>query len=315
MPEPARRPRRRGATAVDVLKRIARQPSGLVGLLLTGSMVLVGVLAPRIAPGDPGRTDSLPLLPPSDAHRFGTDYAGRDLFTAVVHGIRISMTVVLWAGLMSAVIGIAVGAVAGYRGGTLDWLLNRLVEFLQTIPRFFLVALVLTLYGPTERNIILALGLTMWTLLARVVRSEALSVGRREYVEAARSAGSGRLRIIVRHVMPNVLPVALVVVALNASSVVLIEAGLAFLGLGDPNQLSLGQLVNNANNYFLQAWWMSVFPGLALVAVVLGINLLADGLNNALNPRTAGAVALHGRAGSVAGLRRHRKAAVAATSA
>ena len=266
-------------------RRLGARPSGLVGLVLCASMVTIALLAGRIAPGDPFHIDSRALLAPSAAHRFGTDYAGRDELTLVVHGIRTSMTVVFWVACISTVIGVSVGAWAGYRGGVVDRVLLRVTELVQTVPRLFLALLVLTLYGARERNIILTLGLTMWTLLARVVRSEALSIRRRDYVEAARAYGARDGRIVVRHVVPNVVPAAIVLVALNASSVVLLEAGLAFIGLGDPNQVSLGQLVSNANPYLQQAWWMSVFPGAALLVIVLGVNLLADALDEASNPR------------------------------
>ena len=262
----------------------------MIGLLLTGFTVCVALFARHLAPGDPLHVVGLGLRPPSAAHRFGTDYAGRDEYTAVVHGVGTSMVVVLWAGLISAAVGLTIGAVAGYVGGVLDRLLVRTTELFQTVPRFFLALLVLTVYGATERNIILTLGLTMWTLLARVVRAEVLSVRQREYVLAARASGARAGRIIKRHILPNVLPAAIPVMALNASAVILVESGLAFLGIGDPNRLSLGQLISNANSYFLEAWWMSVFPGVALVIAVLGINLLADGLNDAVNPRRAATV-------------------------
>lgn len=266
-----------------------KQPAGVLGLALTGSFVLVARFANQIAPLDPNHVVGNALQAPSAAHRFGTDYAGRDEFTLVIHGVQTSGTVVVWSALISAALGLTVGAIAGYRaGGLLDRALLRVIELLQTIPRFFLVLLVLTLFGATQRNIIISLGLTMWTLLARVVRAEALSVRRRDYVEAARAAGARDTRIIFRHVVPNVMPTAIVLIALNASAVILIEAGLAFLGVSDTRHISLGQLISTANSYFQQAWWMSVFPGVALVIAVLGINLLGDALNDALNPRQRG---------------------------
>lgn len=253
---------------------------------MTGSFALVAKLADRIAPLDPNHVVGNGLQAPSAAHRFGTDYAGRDEFTLVVHGVQTTMTVVIWAALISAGLGLTVGATAGYRaGGILDRAVLRVVELLQTIPRFFLVLLVLSLFGATQRNIILSLGLTMWPLLARVVRAETLTVRHRDFVEAARAAGARDTHIVVRHVIPNILPTATVLIALNASSVILIEAGLAFLGVGDTQRVSLGQLISTANGYLQQAWWMSVFPGTALVIAVLGINLLADALGEVLDPR------------------------------
>ena len=253
---------------------------------MTGSFVLVAKLADQIAPLDPNHVVGNALQAPSAAHRFGTDYAGRDEFTLVVHGVQTTMTVVIWAALISAGLGLTIGTTAGYRaGGLLDRAVLRVIELLQTIPRFFLVLLVLSLFGATQRNIIVSLGLTMWTLLARVVRSETLTVRHRDYVRAARAAGARDIHIVVRHIIPNILPTATVLIALNASAVILIEAGLAFLGVGDTQHVSLGQLISTANGYLQQAWWMSVFPGIALVVAVLGINLLADALGEALDPR------------------------------
>ena len=263
-----------------------KRPAGALGLALTGSFVLVARFANQIAPLDPNHVVGNALQAPSAVHRFGTDYAGRDQFTLVILGVQNTATVVVWAALMSAGLGLTIGAIAGYRaGGLLDRAILRVIELLQTVPRFLLVLLVLTLFGATQRNIIISLGLTMWTLLARVVRAEALSVRRRDYVNAARASGAGDSRIIFRHIVPNIMPTATVVIALNASAVILIEAGLAFLGVSDTEHVSLGQLISTANGYFQQAWWMSVYPGLALVSAVLGINLLADALNDVLNPR------------------------------
>ena len=209
---------------------------------------------------------------------------GRDLFRAVVHGVRTSTTVVVWVTGLSAMIGLAAGAVAGYLGGAVDRLLLRATELVQSIPRFFLALLVLSVFDRSLRNLVLVLGFTSWTLLARVVRAETLSIRTRGFVESSRSSGATGSRILLRHVLPNVFPTAAVVVALGASRVVLLEAGLAFLGLSDQNQMSLGLLVNNAQNYLDQAWWMSVFPGSAIAFMVLGINFVADALTDALNP-------------------------------
>lgn len=269
-----------------LLGQIAKRPAGALGLVMTGSFVLVGRFADRIAPLDPNHVVGNALQAPSAAHRFGTDYAGRDEFTLVVHGVQTTMTVVLWAALISGALGLTIGATAGYRaGGLLDRAVLRVIELFQTIPRFFLVLLIISLFGATQRNIILSLGCTMWTLLARVVRSETLTVRHREYVKAARAAGARDAHIVVRHIIPNILPTATVLIALNASAVILIEAGLAFLGVSDTQHISLGQLISTANAYFQQAWWMSVFPGIALVIAVLGINLLADALGDVLDPR------------------------------
>jgi peptide/nickel transport system permease protein len=266
------------------MRRFLHHPAGVTGLALSVILVVVGLLADWVAPGDPFAYAGKPLRGPSAAHRFGTDNLGRDMARAIVHGLRTSAVVVLWVVAIAAVLGVAIGAVSGYRGGLVDDLLMRLTDLFQSIPRFFLVLLVLALFGSGFHTMILVLGLTSWPLLARVVRAEALSLREREFVEAARSLGASNLRILVRHILPNVFPAAVVVIALLASRVILLEASLSFLGLGDPNVMSLGFLVANAQRFIRIAWWMSVFPGAALALGVVAVNLLADGLNDILTP-------------------------------
>lgn len=280
--EPAVAETRRPTRSVG--RRVLARPAGLVGFLLVSFVGTIALFAGRIASGDPFALANPALQPPSAAHLLGTDNLGRDLFSAVVHGLRTSLAVVVGVTIISAVIGLGVGAVAGYRGAVVERALMRLTELFQTVPRFFLALLVLELFGRTQRNLVLLLGLTSWTLLARTTRVEASSLRTREYVGAARSYGASHLRIVARHMLPNLAPTALVVVALNASRVILLEAGLSFLGLGDPSKMSLGFLIQNAQPFLEQAWWMSVFPGLAIVLAVLGINLLADALNDVLDP-------------------------------
>ncbi|MDP8969535.1 MAG: ABC transporter permease [Actinomycetota bacterium] len=244
----------------------------------------MALLADVIAPGDPFASAGPALRPPSTEHLMGTDNLGRDVFRAVVHGARTSMTVVVGVLLISSAIGIVVGAVAGYRGGLVDDVLMRITEVFQSLPHFFLALLVVALFGSSLRNLVVFLGLTSWELLARVVRAETLSIRQQAFVEAAQAAGATDRRILFRHVVPNSLPSATVVMALVGSTVILIEAGLSFIGLGDQTQMSWGFLINNAETFLQVAWWMSVFPGLAIVIAVLGLNLLSDGLNDALNP-------------------------------
>ena len=276
--------RRRFGRGAAALRGVASRPAGALGLGLTTLVVVLAIFAGSIAPGDPFGLGYTALQAPAGAHLFGTDNLGRDVFRAVVHGVRTSMTVVLWVSVISALIGVTVGAVAGYFGGLVERVLMRLTELFQSIPPFFLALLALSLLGRTLLNLILVLGLSSWPLLARVVRADALTLRSREYVQASRSFGASATRILLRHVIPNLLPSALVVISLNASRVILVEAGLSFLGLGDPNQMSLGFLINNAQQFLQQAWWMSVFPGVAILLAVLGINLLADSLNDFLDP-------------------------------
>ncbi len=266
----------------STVRTFVRHPAGAAGLALTSLILAAGVLADVISPGDPFRTVADPLLKPSRAHIMGTDNLGRDMFDSVVHGARTSMVVVAGVIVIASILGLAVGVVAGYRGGWVDDMLMRVTEMFQSVPRFFLVLLIVSLFGAGVDNLIYVLALTSWPTLARVSRSEVLSVRDRVYVEAARSIGATDRRIVLRHVLPNVLPTAMVVIALTGSRIILLEASLSFLGLGDPSVMSWGYLVSNAQRFLRVAWWMSVFPGLAIAIAVLGINLMSDALNDVL---------------------------------
>jgi peptide/nickel transport system permease protein len=260
-------------------------PGGAVGLGLSLALVLLAGLAPVLAPADPFASVAAPLSPPAPAHPLGTDDLGRDLLAGIVHGARTSLLVALTATALAAALGVAVGAVAGYRGGGVDDLLMRGTEFVQVVPRFFLAVVVIALFGPGLDRLVLVLGLTSWPPVARVVRAQTLSLRRRDFVEAARALGAPASRILAVHVLPAALPAALVVISLNAASVILMEAGLGFIGLGDPQAMSWGYLASNAQRFLRVAWWMALFPGAAIALAVLGLNLLGDALNDLLDPR------------------------------
>ena len=276
-------PRGRGLGLLR-LRRAVRTPTAVVGAGLTLVVAVVGLLADTVAPSDPFASVGPALASPSREHLMGTDDLGRDVFSGVVYGARTAMLVVAAAVAIAAVLGIAVGAAAGYWGGWVDDLLMRLTELFQATPRFFLAVLVVALFGPGLDNVILVLGFTSWPVLARVVRAETLSLRERDFVEAARSVGASDARILVRHVLPSVIPPAVVVIALMGASVILIEASLSFLGLGDPQVMSWGYLANNAQRFLRVAWWMTLFPGVAIVVAVLGLSLLADAVGDLLNP-------------------------------
>jgi peptide/nickel transport system permease protein len=273
---------------VTILRRLVRTPSGMIGIGLTLIVVMVTLMAGVIAPGDPLASTGPALRPPSGAHWMGTDNFGRDMLAGVVHGLRTSMTVVGWVMTLTLVVGVVVGMVSGYRGGVVDDVLMRITEVFQAIPLFFLALLAVAFFGAGLEVLILLLGLVSWDQLARVVRSESLSLRERKFVVAARACGASDARIVLRHVLPNVFPSAIVVVALIGSRVILIEAALSFIGLGDPNAVSLGSLIFNAQSFLSVAWWMSFFPGAAIAVAVLGLNLVSDVVNDALDPTGAG---------------------------
>jgi peptide/nickel transport system permease protein len=272
-----------------------RTPGAVLGLALTGALLALALFADVVAPGDPFASVAPPLSPPSRAHLLGSDDLGRDLLSGVVHGARTSVAVSLGVTAVAALIGIVIGAIAGYTPGGVDDLLMRGTESVQVVPRFFLAVVVIALFGPGLDRMVLVLGLSSWPAIARVVRAETLSLARREFVDAARALGASAPRILMRQVVPNALPAALVVVSLNAASVILLEAGLGFIGLGDPRAISLGYLANNAQRFLRVAWWMAVFPGAAIALAILGLNLLGDALADVGNPRRVrgGAVAAH----------------------
>lgn len=259
-------------------------PAGAAGLTLSVALLVVAALAPAVAPADPFASVAAPLLPPTPAHPLGTDDLGRDLLSGILHGGRTSLVVVLGVTVLAAVIGIAVGATSGYCGGAVDDLLMRGTELVQVVPRFFLAVVVIALFGPGLDRVVVVLGLTSWPAIARVLRAQTLSLRRREFVDAARSLGAPASRVLLRHVLPNALPPTVVVISLNAASVILLEAGLSFIGLGDPHAMSWGYLASNAQRFLRVAWWLALFPGVAIALGVLSLNLLGDTLNELLDP-------------------------------
>lgn len=272
-------PRRRRLIRGIVASRI-----GFAGLVLTGAAITVAILANLIAAYEPLRSAGRALSPPSWTHLMGTDDLGRDILSGVVHGARTSLLIMTIAVGMTSVIGLSVGAIAAFRGGLVDDALMRVTEVFQALPRFFLAILVVALFGSGVGLIALVLGLTSWTRIARVVRAEILSLKSHDFVEAARAVGMRERWVLLRHILPNALPSAVVVIALMGANVILIEASLSFLGLGAPGAISWGTMIRNGGSFLRSAWWMTTFPGIAMVATTVGINLLADALNDALDP-------------------------------
>jgi peptide/nickel transport system permease protein len=277
-----------GWTRVSATSEVMlRTPAGAVGLVLTLGLIALALLAGTLAPADPFASVAQPLSPPSRAHVFGTDDLGRDVLTGVIHGARTSLLVVTSVTALAAILGVAIGALAGYRPGLVDDTLMRVTDFVLIVPRFFLAVVVIALFGSGTDRLILVLGLTSWPAIARVVRAQTLSLVRREFVDAARALGATDTRMLLRHVLPGALPPALVVISINAAGVILLEAGLSFIGLGDPQRMSWGYLANNAQRFLRVAWWIALFPGAAIALAVLGLNLLGDAFNELLDPRAS----------------------------
>ena len=265
--------------------RFRAQPVAVAGLVILLALLLIALGAGQIAPYSPFALSSEVLLSPSPAHWMGTDDLGRDLFSEVVHGTRVSLLVGFGSVLLATVIGVLIGAVAGYAGGWVDDGLMRFTELFQVMPRFFLALIVVALLGSSIWLIVLLLGLTYWTGTARLTRGQVLALRTREYVLAARGLGMREARILWREILPNALPPVITQAALHVGGAILIEAGLSFLGLGDPNVVSWGALLNGAQKFVRTAWWLSLFPGGAITLTVLALNVATDGLNEAWNRR------------------------------
>jgi peptide/nickel transport system permease protein len=259
-------------------------------LAVVGVLVLTALLAPWVSPYHPSaQVLADRLLPPSAAHWLGTDSYGRDVLTRMLYGARVSLAVGLVAVTIYIVIGMAVGATAAYYGGWVDAVLMRLVDVLLCIPTFFLILMVVAFVGPSILNIMVIIGLTSWTDVARLVRGEVLSLKNREFIQAVRVIGASDGRIILLHLIPNALGPVLVVATLGVGGAILVESSLSFLGLGvQPPDPSWGNMLLEGKDHLTDAWWLVTFPGLAIFFTVLGYNLLGEGLRDLLDPRMRG---------------------------
>jgi peptide/nickel transport system permease protein len=256
------------------------------GLLVLGVFVLA-IFAPWVSPQDPARIDVKSiLLGPSIQHPFGTDELGRDVLSRMIWGARVSLEVGFVAISIATILGIVVGAVAGYYGGFLDSAIMRFVDIMLSIPTIFLVLAVIAILEPSIVNIMIVIGLTSWMEPARLVRAEFISVKEREFVTAARALGATDGRIIFKHILPNGLSPLLVSATMGIGGAILVESALSFLGLGvQPPTPSWGSLLSSGKDNIEIAWWLSAFPGLAILVTVLGYNLLGEGIRDALDPR------------------------------
>lgn len=266
-----------------------RYPLAMIGFIIIASILLLALIAPLIAPYDPNAINvKAILLSPSNNHLMGTDGLGRDVFSRMLYGSRISLMVGFVAVGIATVIGIILGAIAGFYRGWVDTLIMRLVDVMLSIPTFFLILAVIAFLTPSIWNIMIVIGLTSWMGVTRLVRAEFLSLRHREFVLAAQTLGAKDMRLIFTHLLPNSLTPIIVSSILGIASAVLVESGLSFLGLGvQAPQASWGNILTDGKEYIQFAWWLSLFPGLAILITVLGYNLLGDGLRDAYNPRSS----------------------------
>jgi peptide/nickel transport system permease protein len=271
----------------DFWGRYSQNRGGIIGLALLAIILIVAVTAPLFFPESPWKMVNRPFLPPLDnmAHPLGTDTVGRDVATGLAHGARVSILVGLVSTFAALLIGIPIGATAGYFGRWVDDVLMRFTEFFQTVPSFALAIVLVAVFHPSIVSITLSIAIVSWPPVARLVRGEVLSLRSREYVEAAILQGLSTPAIILRQILPNAISPIIVMGSLMVASAILLESSLSFLGLGDPNLLSWGYMIGAARTVIRQAWWLSFFPGVAIVMTVLALNLIGESLNDALNPR------------------------------
>ncbi|MBX9675161.1 MAG: ABC transporter permease [Methylotenera sp.] len=271
-----------------LFKKALSNPLAMVGFVIIVSVFVLAMLAPLISPYDPNDIDvKAILLAPSWQHWMGTDGLGRDVLSRMLHGGRISLLVGLVAVGIATAIGIVLGAISGYYRGWVDTLIMRLVDVMLSIPSFFLILAVIAFLTPSIWNIMIVIGLTSWMGVTRLVRAEFLSLSGREFVLASRTLGAKDGRLIFTHLLPNSLTPIIVSAVLGVAGAVLMESGLSFLGLGvQAPQASWGNILTDGKEYIQFAWWLSLFPGLAILITVLGYNLLGEGLRDALDPRS-----------------------------
>ncbi|TXG86414.1 MAG: ABC transporter permease [Thermomicrobiales bacterium] len=263
-----------------------RNPIGIVGAIIVLTTILIAVFAPLIAPYDPAAQGSIRLLPPSREHLMGTDELGRDTFSRIVYGARVSLQVGIISVIIALAIGGFLGLLSGYFGGRTDTWTMRVVDIMFAFPGIVLAIVIAGLLGPSRRNAMIAIGIIYAPAFARVVRGTVLSVKGEAYIEAARVLGSSTWRMVRQHVIPNIMAPMIVLTTVYLSSAILSEAALSFLGLGtQPPEPTWGGMLNIARTYMEISPWMAIFPGLAIAILVLGFNFLGDGLRDILDPR------------------------------
>jgi peptide/nickel transport system permease protein len=271
---------------VEFWQLYSRSRSAVLGLGILLLVIFLAAIANYIYPGDPFRLAGQPMsIPGSNGFLLGSDTLGRDVAAGIAHGSKTSLLIGLVATLAAVFIGIIFGAFAGYYGGRIDDLLMRVTEIFQTIPSFVFAILLVAIMKPSIESIVIAITVVSWPGVARLVRGEFLALKNREFVQACHTLGMSDMRIMMREILPNCLSPIIVIGSLMVATAILIESGLAFLGLGDPNIMSWGFLVGAGRTMLRSAWWVCTFPGIAILVTVLGINLVGEGLNDALNPR------------------------------
>ena len=269
----------------DFWHRFVRNRPAALGLAFIGFVVLLALAAPLVFPTDPFRIVARPFLPPFGEHLLGTDSLGRDIAAGLAHGARTSLMIGLVATVVAVAIGTVLGGFAGFYGGWIDDLLMRFTELFQTIPYFIFAIVLVAILSPSNQSIVIAIAVVSWPPIARLVRGEFMVMRNREFVEASICLGMSDVAVIFGQILPNALSPIIVTGSLMVATAILIEAALSFLGLGDPNSMSWGFMIGAGRSFLRDAWWLCAMPGFAILLTVLSINLVGEGLNDALNPR------------------------------
>lgn len=281
---------RGGGSRSEALRRFLREPGGVIGAVLLTALLLTALLAGVVYPGDPLQSVAPPLLAPGQSLAFplGADSLGRDLAAELAHGARTSLVVGGGAAAVGLLMGVVLGSIAGYFGGWVEAAVSRATEVFQATPMFLLVVVIVALLGAHATVITFAISLTSWQTIARLVRAEFRQQLQSDFVVAARAFGHSSAWIIVREILPNVLPSIIVMASFKVASAIFMESTLAFLGLGDPNSVSWGSMINEGRDFIRSAWFLTVTPGAMIFVTVLSLNLIGDALSDVLNPRLRG---------------------------
>lgn len=276
-------------------KTLKSNKSFQLGVILISILLFLAIFGSWIAPFRAHElTDSLRVPPLTASHVLGTDALGGDLLSNIIHGTRTSLTIGFVAAAISAVIGTFIGAIAGYFGGRTDQIISEFMNIFIMTPSFFLILIIIAFFGSSIENVMIVIGLTGWTGNARLMRGQAMSLRERTFIKSSEVIGFSQWKVLLKHIIPNAIYPIIANTIMNISSAILTEAGLSFLGLGDPNVVSWGQLISHGRTYLPRSWWISTFPGIMIIITVLALFLVGDGVNKMMTPKTQKQVQMSG---------------------